>query len=101
MDWVGCPGELLADLGSLRDAEPGVDGKCLPPLVAGFAGVAGCVIGTGEAVVRAGLLVPVAYLAGQAECCSPMASSRLPRPLRAWASPARSPISRCTSSACW
>jgi hypothetical protein len=57
-------GELGADLVRLGRAEAGVEGEGLCPVIAGLAGPGQRVIGAGEAVVRAGLLVLVADIAG-------------------------------------
>ena len=54
-------------LAVLRDAKVGVKIQGAAPVIAGQAGVAGDVVGGSEAVVRAGALVPVADLAGQAQ----------------------------------
>jgi hypothetical protein len=62
-----CRGELGADLAGFRRAEFGVETKSLLPVLACLARITGGVIGAGEAVVRAGLLVWVASLAGYGE----------------------------------
>src|SRR6202034_2773445 len=60
-------GKVGADLIGLGCPEAGVDGKRFVPVAASQAGVAGCVAGAGEAVVRACLLVLLAALACHAE----------------------------------
>ncbi len=67
MDVAVGSGQPSADLIGLGDAESGVDGKRLLPLVAGLAGIASWVAGAGKAMVGASLLVPVADLPRQAE----------------------------------
>src|SRR5947209_19580700 len=60
-------GQVGADVVRVRDAEVGVEGECLLPVVAGEVKVAGGVMGVGEAVVGAGLFVAVVDLVGQGE----------------------------------
>lgn len=64
---VICGDELRANLISLGGAEAGVEAEGFLPVAAGPIWVVGDMVGAGQAVVCAGLLVPVAELAGQAE----------------------------------
>jgi hypothetical protein len=60
-------GETGADVVSVRDAEVGVEGERLLPVVAGEVGLAGGAVSVGESVVGTGLFVAVDDLSGQGE----------------------------------
>jgi hypothetical protein len=62
-----CRGQLGADLIGFGGAEAGVEGEGLLPVTAGLADLAGSLVGSGEAVMGAALLVFPADLGGQAE----------------------------------
>ena len=59
--------QLGSDVAGFRGTKYGEQGQSVLPVVPGLAVVAGNVIGTGQAVVRAGLLIRVADPAGQGE----------------------------------
>lgn len=61
-------GQVSADVLTVGDAEVGVEGERLLPVVAGQAGIAGGEMGVGETVVGAGLFVAVADFGGQGKC---------------------------------
>ena len=67
-------GEVGADVVDVGDAEVGVGGQGLAPVVAGPVEIAAGLVGVGKSIVRAGLLVPGSDLAGQGEGCGVMSA---------------------------
>ncbi len=55
-------GQVVVGVVGFGDAEVGVKGQCVAPVVAGLVELAGDVVGVGEAVVGTGQLVAVADL---------------------------------------
>ena len=58
-------GEVSVDVVGVGDAEVGVEGQGVVPVMASLVEIAGDLVGVGEAVVSAGMLVPLANLGGQ------------------------------------
>ncbi len=64
---LACRTEMGTHVISLRVAEIAVEHEGLLPVAAGLTGVTSGMVGAAEAVVRAGLLILITDLAGQAE----------------------------------